>query len=220
MLRLATIILELFLPDEPLVLPLPGTRIGMNPRGEVSDQARRTFNGYYNGYEVNFGRRLDPATIEQAKALQVFATNNWMPLHESWRLSGLTDNPQEWEDELLLQSVDRLPWVIELAALAMVKSYYGVESPQFMRLIEKIEQQGSGGGSGAPPGGAPGLPSPGGLQPTNPNATPNGNSLGGGESANLAMQHHQPGGRPIGGNTPPGATGGAPPGMTQGRPGG
>lgn len=216
MLRLATMIIEKFVP-EPLTLPLPGKDREGNPRGEVTIKPT-DIQGYFNGYEVQFGRRLDPAMIEQAKALQVFATNNWMPLHESWRMSGLTDNPQEWEDMLLMQNIDRLPWVIELAALTMTKAYYGADSPEYMRLIERVEQgdQGGGPGGGAPPTGAPGVPSPGGLEP--PSGRPKASEMsgGGGTLGGMPMGHGRPGGNPVGGGTPPGVNGGTMPQQTRG----
>jgi len=214
MLRLATMIIECFL-DEPLTLPLPGKDREGNPRGEVTVKPKDV-QGYYNGYEVQFGRRLDPAMIEQAKALQIFATNNWMPLHESWRLSGLTDNPQEWEDLLLMQNIDRLPWIIELAALTMAKAYYGADSPEYMRLIERIAQGDEGGGGGEPQPGAPGMPSPGGLEP--PSGRPKASDQGGGNGTGGAppMGHQRPGGNLVGGGVPPGVSGGTMPQQTRG----
>lgn len=210
MLRLSMMIIERFL-TEPLTLPLPGKDRDGNPRGEVTVKPT-DIQGYYNGFEVQFGRRLDPAMIEQAKALQVFATNNWMPLHESWRLSGLTDNPQEWEDLLLMQNIDRLPWVIELAALTMTKAYYGADSPEYMRLIERIEQ-GDAGGGGDQQQGAPGVPSPGGLEP--PSGRPKASEMSGG-GGNVQMGHEAPGGRLVGARTPPGVNGGTMPQQTRG----
>jgi hypothetical protein len=207
-------IIECFL-DEPLTLPLPGKDREGNPRGEVTVKPKDV-QGYYNGYEVQFGRRLDPAMIEQAKALQIFATNNWMPLHESWRLSGLTDNPQEWEDLLLMQNIDRLPWIIELAALTMAKAYYGADSPEYMRLIERIAQGDEGGGGGEPQPGAPGMPSPGGLEP--PSGRPKASDQGGGNGTGGAppMGHQRPGGNLVGGGVPPGVSGGTMPQQTRG----
>jgi hypothetical protein len=224
MLRLAAIILETMCP-EPLTLPLPGRDQAGEPRGEVTVKPG-DINGYYNGFEVNFGRRLDPALLEQAKALQVFATNNWMPLHESWRLSGLTDNPQEWEDMLLQQNIERLPWVIELAALTMCKAYFGKDSPEYLRLMEKIEEQQPGGGApgGPPTGGAPGQPpgGGGGLEP--PSGAPQRGTEGGGGNGAASglgpgMGHQRNSGRPMGGSPPPGVSGGTAPGQTRGQPG-
>lgn len=209
-LRLATMHVENCL-DEPLVLPLPGRDREGEPRGEVTIRPT-DIQGYYDGYEINFGRRLDPAILEQAKTLQTFALNNWMPMSESWRLSGLTDNPQEWEDLLLQQNIDRLPFIVELAALKMAKAFFGTDSPEYLRLIEQMEQQERGAGA-APAPGAPGMPSGGGMQPTAsmPRGDVSPNGAGSEMAGTMQPGHRQNAGRPVGGRTPPDVAGGTGP---------
>lgn len=163
--------------DDTIVLPVPGKDREGNDYGEVS-VSPDDIDGYYEGFEIQFSRRLDPALIEQAKALQALATNNWMPMIESWRLSGLCDDPQLWEDLLILQATERLPVVLELSALERLKAWKGEDSEEYAAVkemvIQGIRKRAEGGGSGpgqAPPG-APGMPAGGNTGPS-PMGMPN-----------------------------------------------
>lgn len=155
--------------QEPITLPVPGRDREGTPIGEVT-LTPSMVNGYYDGFEVKSSRRLDPALLEQAKTLMAFAMNNWMPLRQSIELSGLTDAPQEWLDELLEQSIDRLPAVIEAAAAEWADEWYDdKDDPKYMALMQKLlqaqQQQQAQAAGAAPMPGAPGIPSPGGMQP-------------------------------------------------------
>lgn len=186
---------------EDLTLPVPGRDADGNEIGYVKIKWQ-DIQGYTDAFEVAFGRRMDPAMLEQAKALMTLAINNWMPLQESWLQSGMTDNPQEWEDALLLQGVNRQDFLLQLAGLEQVKEYYGEQSPQYQATLQRfiqakqMEQQGAG------------VPTGGGMQPTGgpkgPAAT--------GEAGPSSMA--PPGAPRVTGNTPPGA----PPGLAAGSP--
>lgn len=143
-----------------LTLPVPGRDREGKELGEVTVRPK-DIAGYYDGYEISFGRRLDPALLEQAKALQALALNNWMPLRVSWEMSGLVDVPQEWEDDLLLQATDRLDFMLELLALERVRQEYGEESWQYKALRDRMM---AGGPAQAMPG-APGMAAGGTIQP-------------------------------------------------------
>lgn len=164
-LYLAALILEVKV-DAPLTLPVPGRDKDGEDFGEVTIRPQ-DINGYWDGFEVNFARRLDPALIEQAKAMMTFAVNNWMPMEVSYELSGLTDNPGEWTDKLLMQATDRLPFMLEAAALEMAEEFYGEDSEKFqtlyMNVLQQRQQQAAQGQMGAAPG-APGMPGRGNLQ--------------------------------------------------------
>lgn len=160
--------------DETITLPVPGKDRDGKWLGEVTINPAKDINRYWDGFDVTFGKRLDPAVLEQSKALMNLALNNWMPIKESWRLSGLTDSPQEWEDELTRQGVDRLPPMAQLAGLILTGEEYGEESWQFQTLNKLIMSQQRGGGqSQIGPGAAGG----GTMQPP---AGPTGSSAAGG----------------------------------------
>ena len=159
--------------EAPLTLPVPGKDKEGKDFGEVTLDPK-DIKGYYNGFTINFSRRLDPAVMEQAKALMMMATNNWMPMRQSYELSGLTDNPQEWIDELLDQATGRMDFMLEFMALGRAKEYFGEDSPEYKLLFNRVYEESQqkamgqmGGGGGAPPG-APGVPSGGGLTPASP----------------------------------------------------
>jgi len=157
--------LEVCLQDR-LTLPVPGKDRNGEDLGEVTIKPE-DIDGYWDGWEVSLGRRLDPAILEQWKALQALQTNKWMPHRTSIELSGATDNPQEWLDELVREAVDALPFVIEQVGLERVKNWFGEDSERFIALSQKLlEQQqaqsspmGPQGGtqqpSGPPKGGQP-----------------------------------------------------------------
>src|SRR6185295_9549533 len=69
--------------EEPLILPMPGKDRNGIFLGEVR-VTPETFDGYYEGYEVAFGRRLDPALLEQWKTLSMLAGNSFLPLDQAW----------------------------------------------------------------------------------------------------------------------------------------
>jgi hypothetical protein len=109
--------------------------------------------------------------LEQWKALQALQANKWIPHRTSIELSGATDNPQEWLDELVREAVDALPFVVEQVGLERVKNWFGEDSERFIALSQKLlEQQmpqnspmNPQGGTQQPP--AMGGPSGGGVAP-------------------------------------------------------
>jgi hypothetical protein len=206
LLSLATMILEKMV-KEPVILPVPGKDNDGEDLGEVEIRPE-DIDGYYEGFEVAFSRRLDPALIEQAKALQALATNNWMPLRQSIELSGLADDPQEWLDELVIQATERLPFILEITALERIKNWYGEESEIYIALKAQILtglMQRQGGAPGMAPEGAPGAPA-GGMTGPSPKGAPSQPPGGGAEAGNgLASAGASRGGGPRGNQrrTPP-----------------
>src|SRR5215831_17628305 len=138
-LELASMELEVCLQDR-LTLPVPGKSRDGEDLGEVT-VFPQDINGYWDGWEVSLGRRLDPAILEQWKALQALQANKWIPHRTSIELSGATDNPQEWLDELLREAVDALPFVIEQVGLERVKNWFGEDSERFIALSQKLMEQ-------------------------------------------------------------------------------
>lgn len=125
MLTLIARILVARLPaDTKLWLPVPGRDRDGEPIGEVSI-AISDLATYEESFDVTFGRRLDPAVVEQAKSMMGFAMNGWMPRIKSWELSGLTESPEEWEDLIALQKVDDLDFITEITTYQRLLSYYG-----------------------------------------------------------------------------------------------
>lgn len=187
-----------------ITLPVPGKDREGKFVGEVTAKPGE-INRYWDGFEVSFGKRLDPAVLEQAKVLSGLAGNMWMPYVESVRLSGLTDSPQLWEDMLIRQGMDRLPEIVEVGALMEAEAKYGQDSYQFQILHQKFLAQRQGGGRPVGPAAAGG----GTMQltggPTGPAA------LGGGQPTPQSMTS-----KPVGGNTngaaPRGVPAGTPPG--------
>ncbi len=125
-----------------LVLPVPGKDKEGDDLAEVVIKAS-DIDGYWEGFEVSLGRRLDPALLEQWKALQGLATNKWMPHRTSIELSGATDNPQEWIDELVREAVDALPFVLEQVGLDRIKNWFGEDSERFIALSQRVNAQGA-----------------------------------------------------------------------------
>ena len=226
-LSLATEIHETMV-KEPITLPVSGKERDKDT-GEIRDLGEVTvrpqdINGYYDGYSVSFSRRLDPALIEQAKSMMAFSVNNWMPQELSVQMSGLTDDPDEWMDQLVDQATERLPFMLEITGLKRAEAWLGKDSPEYQLLLQKVmqSQQQS---QAEPPGGAPGVPSGGGggMTPPSPRDTGGRGGMGGnpfqaGMSEN--MQQHtsgRPRGRqqrqPLG--APSGAGLGAPPGSSE-----
>lgn len=169
-LRLAMMIIQDVI-AEPITLPSPGR----NREGQWQGQVRirpEDINGYWDKFEVNFTRRLDPAQLEQAKALAALSEANWMPWETSVELSGFCDVPGEWYDALLLQAVERQPYLQELGAMEMLEAYYQ-DSPQNQWKIDQFRArlaQERGAPPALPQGGMPGAPAglPGGMgNPTN-----------------------------------------------------
>jgi hypothetical protein len=138
-LELATMMVETNLKDK-LTLPVPGKDKQGEDLGEVT-VGPADIDGYWDGYEVSLGRRLDPALLEQWKALQSLATNKWMPERVSYELSGATDNPQEWIDQKVREAVDALPFVIEQVGLERVANWFGEDSERFIALSQKLQGQ-------------------------------------------------------------------------------
>lgn len=148
--------------DDKLTLPAPGYTKDGDPKGEATIKPS-DIDGYTDGFEVSFSKRMDPAMLEQAKGLMALAINNWMPLKTSFELSGLTDNAQQWVDELLLQSVDHQPAMIQAAALQRVLDYYDNDPnhPMVQAFMGMMQQAKAGAGApgapGQPPGGGAGM---------------------------------------------------------------
>lgn len=158
-LELASMELEVCLQDR-ITLPVPGKDRNGEDLGEVTIRPEDV-DGYWDGWEVSLGRRLDPAILEQWKALQALQANKWIPHRTSIELSGATDNPQEWLDELVREAVDSLPFVIEQVGLERVKNWFGEDSERFIALSQKLLEQNQpqqpnpmrpGGGTQQPPG--------------------------------------------------------------------
>jgi len=170
-LELAAMELEMMLGDK-LTLPVPGKNREGEDLGEVT-VGPADIGGYWEGFEVSLGRRLDPALLEQWKALQALQANKWIPHRQSIELSGATDNPQEWLDELVREAVDALPFVIEQVGLERIKNWFGEDSERFIALSQKLLMQQQAqtspmapqGGTMQPP--AAGGPSGGGVQMPN-----------------------------------------------------
>jgi len=160
-LELAAMQLEICLQDS-LTLPVPGKDRNGEDLGEVTVRPE-DIDGYWDGFEVSLGRRLDPAILEQWKALQALQANKWMPHRQSIELSGATDNPQEWLDEMVREAVDALPFVIEQVGLERIKNWFGEDSERFIALSQKLmEQQQAQRSPMAPQGGTqqpPAMPS-------------------------------------------------------------
>lgn len=184
---------------ESVILPVPGKDHDGQWLGEVS-LGPNDVKGYYDGYEISFARRLDPAMLEQAKVLMNLAQNNWMPLRTSWEYSGLTDTPQDWEDELYLQSAERLPFIIKYYSYLRLLAFHEGDEEHwavqaFRKELEQEAQQ-----EEAPPGG-PGIPNPGGMQPPGGmRAQQLGQKLAQGTAPHKAPPRQ---GRPPGGKRPP-----------------
>lgn len=135
-LSLAAQIVEMKL-EVPLVLPSNDRTREGKFKGEVVVKPE-DINGYWDGFQVSFGRRLDPAMLEQAKALMALAVNHWMPQRVSWELSGLVDIPQEWEDELMRQGIEDLDFMKQAAGLALIKDEFGEESREYQILSQRV----------------------------------------------------------------------------------
>jgi hypothetical protein len=171
-LTLATMEIEQNLEGEKLTLPVPGRDKDGQDLGEVVIRPK-DINGYWDGYIAVFDKRLDPAQLEQGKAVMAFSQNKWMPRRVSWELSGLTDAPQEWEDDLLLEAIDSTDIMIEAAALKRIENWYGKDSEEYAMFFSKIAQSKA---QGIQPMG-PGVPTGGSMQPSGPARGPD--SLGG-----------------------------------------
>jgi hypothetical protein len=198
-LELATMELEVCLQDR-LTLPVPGKDRNGEDLGEVSIRPE-DIDGYWDGWEVSLGRRLDPAILEQWKALQALTANKWMPHRQSIELSGATDNPQEWIDEMVREAVDSLPFVIEQVGLERIKNWFGEDSERFIALSQKLlEQQQSQKSPMAPQGGTQQPPS---------GKPPAGQGGGAPKSPADAGSALATATRPTGGGRPAGRPGGA-----------
>lgn len=206
LLMLTSRILVTRLPDERLTMPVPGRDREGSPIGEVSI-AVSDLESYEEAWDVTFGRRLDPAVLEQAKAVMGLAANNWMPRMKSWELSGLTESPEEWEDELYIQQVGDLDFMKEVGAWEQLVAYYGPDSWQVQYYQQRMQQppptRGRGGG-GMPPA-QQGL-----MRPTQPTALPPGPALGGGPAPGRSA----PVGGRLGQAAPRNGMGGGMPGQT------
>lgn len=206
-LRLAFIIIEKVM-ERPLTLPSPGRDQQTGKwLGEVRIKPE-DINSYWDNFDVYFTRRVDPAQLEQAKALSALAAANWMPWWDSVELSGFCDTPSEWQDRLYLQAAERTPFMTEAAGWEMTKNFYeGTDDEWLMDVYKQrmLAQQ-----AGPPQGPAgPGVPSPGaqnspnvlkGMQPPEVQGAPgSANGMGGMDQRPLPHMRGQQGGagRPI-----------------------
>lgn len=144
--------------DGTLVLPVPGHDREGNDFGEVSVKPS-DIDGYYDGFEITFSRRLDPAILEVNKQLMAFAQNNYISQRKALELGAIVDNPQEELDELLDQATERQPWMTELLALKRAELFYGEDSWEYNLVLEKFKEEhkpqtpgGDNGGGGGQPG--------------------------------------------------------------------
>ena len=100
----------------------------------------KDIDGYWGGFRVNFGRRIDPATMEQAKAIFGWVQNKAISWETGQEIAEIIDDIPEEEERLILESVDRLPFMIETQALEKVKNYYGDSSWEYQTLKKQIEE--------------------------------------------------------------------------------
>lgn len=142
-----------------LTLPVPGRNREGEDLGEITVRAS-DIDGYWEGHEVIFDRRLDPAQLQQAQMMMAMSQNKWMPRMRSWELSGLTDSPQEWEDDLLSEAVESQDFMLEFAGLEKMKVRYGEDSPEYQALFQRIASQ-----TGPTRQVGPGVPTGGSMQP-------------------------------------------------------
>jgi len=154
------IIDEMF--DDSLILPLPGKNRDGIYLGEVRISPD-IIDGYYEGYEVAFGRRLDPALLEQWKTLSVLAGNSFLPLEHAWLMGGVTDTPREFERALMRQAMERIPWMVEIGAANWAKQFFEEDAWQIRAIDNKLEQSQ---GAGNQQKGSPGVPQGGQMEPT------------------------------------------------------
>jgi hypothetical protein len=147
---------------EPLILPVPGK----DRNGVFLKEVRITpeiIDGYYEGFEVAFGRRLDPALLEQWKTLSMLAGNSFLPLDQAWLIGGVTDTPREFERALMRQAMERIPWMVEIGAANWAKEYFEPDSWQVRAIDNKLEESQ---GTGNQQKGSPGVPQGGQMEPT------------------------------------------------------
>jgi hypothetical protein len=179
-LRLSAMIAQHMHKDK-LTLPVPGKDQEGNDYGEVTIDPQRDIDGYWDAFEVTTGKRIDPAVLSQMQALSQLAMGGWMPYVDSVEMSGATDTPQEWEDKLLLQKVNNLPMMAEVAALKLAERWFeeGRDSQEYQMLLQRVMgQQGAGaqtGGPGQTPAGTGqmvGMPHGGGDVASNPMPSP------------------------------------------------
>lgn len=142
---------------EPITLPYP-------VKSKDSDFGLVTIGpnnigGYWGGFRVSFGKRLDPASLEQAKVLQNWSKDKWISWETSHELAEVLEDIAHEEETMVLEAVDRLPFMIETAAADQVENYYGETSWQYSTIRTQIEQ---GRSEQANQGGAASLPAPGG----------------------------------------------------------
>lgn len=111
--------------------------------------------GYWGGFRISFGKRLDPASLEQAKVLQGWSQNKWISWETSHELAEVLEDIAHEEEMMVLEATDRLPFMIETAAAEQVSNYYGAESWQYQTIKTQIEQgrieQQKQSGTGSPP---------------------------------------------------------------------
>jgi len=163
-LQLGAMIAELMVLNggEVLTLPVPVPDEDGEDMGEVSVRAR-DIGRYWDGFDVDFGARIDPAMLAQAKELAQLAGTGWMPYEDSVQKSGMTRSAREWRKKLLRQKVDNLDFMAELKAREEVKEYYGENSVELQIATQRMSQAKAGGSATS---GGVAVPAPGAGQMT------------------------------------------------------
>lgn len=153
-LELAAMILETKV-GESMTLPIPGRDKDGQDRGQVI-VGPKDIGGYWDAFDVSFGRRLDPAMLEQMVRLQGLAEKNWMPWEDSVEMSGATDVVSEWKEKLTLQQIDSQPMLNQLAALKQIEKWHGKDSDYYQVAVQMLMSMAKApspqGPGSAPPG--------------------------------------------------------------------
>jgi hypothetical protein len=147
---------------EPLILPIPGK----NREGIFLGEVRITpeiIDGYYEGFEVAFGRRLDPALLEQWKTLSMLAGNSFLPLDQAWLMGGVTDTPREFERGSCARRWSGSHGWSRSARRTGRREYFEPDSWQVRAIDNKLEESQ---GTGNQQKGSPGVPQGGQMEPT------------------------------------------------------
>lgn len=170
---------------EPLTIPTAAKDAEGDDIGQV-EIGPKDIQGYWDGVRVNFVQRMDPAILEQAKALMALEQNSFMPWWHAVEMSGMTDNPQEWDDRMHIEKTERSQVMIDLASFMRMREWLDPDNAEDQIILQRLQDkllggQGGGGGGGGQPGGQKPM-----MQPTNPNK--GGGAPGGGGGGDAASQ--------------------------------
>lgn len=143
---------------ESVTLPVPGVNKDGEDQGEVKI-GPRDIDGYWDGFEVSFGQRLDPALLEQNLRLADLVGKGYMPWLNAVEAGGMTDAPHEWYAQMIREKVNNLPFMYEAAAMEQMASWWGEDHWKFLLFLQKIME------AKQQPVGGPGMPTPGAQQP-------------------------------------------------------